>query len=67
MELDHNEDQPLELSYDLEWLTILHLTNHLLSVKKGLTYMPGPSGAERYDHSLSGIFKQTLQIRSVSN
>ncbi|XP_054286453.1 lariat debranching enzyme [Macrosteles quadrilineatus] len=48
MELDHDDSQTLELSYDLEWLTILHLTNHLLSVKKGITYMPGPSGVERW-------------------
>ncbi|ROT77735.1 Lariat debranching enzyme [Penaeus vannamei] len=39
---------PLELSYDAEWLTILRLTNHLLSVGTRTVYMPGPGGSERY-------------------
>lgn len=33
---------PIKLSYDLEWLTILFMTNHLLSIKSGMCYMPGP-------------------------
>lgn len=40
--------EPLELKYDAEWLTILRLTNHLLSVSSRAVYMPGPGGTERY-------------------
>lgn len=31
-----------DLQYDLEWLTVLNLTNHLLNVRKSTKYMPGP-------------------------
>ncbi|XP_046659330.1 lariat debranching enzyme isoform X1 [Homalodisca vitripennis] len=48
LDIEHDKNKPLTLSYDLEWLTIVHLTNHLLSVKRGLTYMPGPSENERW-------------------
>uniref|UniRef100_A0A1B6LZV8 Lariat debranching enzyme C-terminal domain-containing protein n=1 Tax=Graphocephala atropunctata TaxID=36148 RepID=A0A1B6LZV8_9HEMI len=48
LDIDHDAEKPLALFYDLEWLTIVHLTNHLLSVKRGLTYMPGPSDQERW-------------------
>lgn len=44
-----SSQKDLKLSYDLEWLTILHLTNHLLSVKPVSNYMPGPGGSERFD------------------
>ncbi|XP_022905368.1 lariat debranching enzyme [Onthophagus taurus] len=37
----------LKLEYDLEWLTILHHTNHLLSVKNNTQYMPGTIGTDR--------------------
>lgn len=44
------DGEKLELFYDLEWLTILSLTNHLISVKNVAGYMPGPGGGkERYD------------------
>lgn len=42
-----SSDDSLELSYDLEWLTILHLTNHLMGSKATNQYMPGPSSDER--------------------
>ncbi|XP_017789906.1 PREDICTED: lariat debranching enzyme-like [Habropoda laboriosa] len=48
LELEHNPDLPLKLHYDLEWLTILYLTNHLLSVKSGIHYMPGQYGNTRW-------------------
>lgn len=41
-------DDSMELSYDLEWLTILYLTNHLMSSKATSQYMPGPSSDERF-------------------
>lgn len=48
LELEHNPKLPLKLHYDLEWLTILYLTNHLLSVKSGIHYMPGQHGNNRW-------------------
>ncbi|KAK8382081.1 hypothetical protein O3P69_015202 [Scylla paramamosain] len=45
--------EPLELSYDAEWLTILRLTNHLLSVSDKTVYMPGPGSSERYQFTPS--------------
>ena len=48
LEVEHNPDLPLKLHYDLEWLTILYLTNHLLSVKHGIHYMPGQYGNSRW-------------------
>ncbi|XP_076381044.1 lariat debranching enzyme isoform X1 [Megalopta genalis] len=48
LELEHDQSVPLKLNYDLEWLTILYLTNHLLSVKSGTHYMPGQYGNNRW-------------------
>lgn len=48
LDIEHNPDSPLKLHYDLEWLTILYLTNHLLSVKSGIHYMPGQYGNKRW-------------------
>lgn len=47
VDIPHDESLKIELNYDLEWLTILFLTNHLLSVKSMINYMPGPSSSER--------------------
>ncbi|XP_026762664.2 uncharacterized protein LOC113521342 [Galleria mellonella] len=38
------------LKQDVEWLTVLKSTNHLLSVKNMDCHMPGPGGNERYDY-----------------
>lgn len=40
-----DEETTNELQYDLEWLTILHLTKHLTSVKPLSNYMPGPGNS----------------------
>ncbi|XP_008211009.1 lariat debranching enzyme [Nasonia vitripennis] len=48
IDIDHDQSLPIKLSYDLEWLTILYLTNHLLSVKNTLSYMPGPHHQVRW-------------------
>jgi lariat debranching enzyme len=42
VDIPHDISKSVELEYDLEWLTILYLTNHLLSIKKTNQYMPGP-------------------------
>ncbi|XP_031847911.1 lariat debranching enzyme [Nomia melanderi] len=55
LELEHEQSLPLKLHYDLEWLTILYLTNHLLSVKSGIHYMPGQYGNNRW------IFTPTVE------
>lgn len=36
------------LTYDLEWITILYLTDHLVSSKRCTQFMPGPSSDERF-------------------
>lgn len=46
--IPHDSNLKIEICYDLEWLTILRLTNHLLSVKRVLNFLPGPSSLERY-------------------
>lgn len=46
--MPHDPNKNIELHYDLEWLTILQLTNHLISVKKVNSYMPGPNSNERW-------------------
>lgn len=47
VDIPHSQNTECEISYDLEWLTVLFLTNHLLSVKNQTTYMPGPGCSER--------------------
>ena len=42
-------NRDLKLKYDAEWLTILRLTNHLISVLPNNNYMPGPNGSEKFD------------------
>ncbi|XP_043500542.1 lariat debranching enzyme [Polistes fuscatus] len=60
LELDHNPNVPLTLSYDLEWLTILFLTNHLLSVKNGTHYMPGQHGTGRWTFTPTAKEKENV-------
>ncbi|XP_063984730.1 lariat debranching enzyme [Diachasmimorpha longicaudata] len=63
LDIPHDEYVPMELSYDLEWLTILHLTNHLLSVKNGVHYMPGPGCAGRWNFTPSESEKENVLRR----
>ncbi|XP_053951766.1 lariat debranching enzyme [Anastrepha ludens] len=45
-------ESDIRLEYDLEWLTILFLTNNLTNVKSAKYYLPGPHNAastERYN------------------
>ncbi|XP_050312105.1 lariat debranching enzyme [Anthonomus grandis grandis] len=49
LDIPHIEGKPFDLEYDLEWLTVLFLTNHLLSVKSVSNYMPGMGSQERYN------------------
>lgn len=40
------EDERPTLHHDLEWLTVLHLTNHLISVKASPNYLPNKDSVE---------------------
>lgn len=49
---NHTDDEGhLKFEYDLEWLTILYLTNHLVNVKESYYYLPNEKGTngERYN------------------
>lgn len=48
LEVPHDNSKSMNLMYDLEWLSILHLTNHLLNINSNMYYLPGPSASERY-------------------
>ena len=48
-----NEEGFPIIYHDLEWLTVLRLTNHLLKVTKHAVYMPGPGSSERYNFTPS--------------
>lgn len=60
LELQHNENLPLTLNYDLEWLTVLYLTNHLLSVKTGTHYMPGDGCNGRWIYTPTAEEKENV-------
>lgn len=67
LEVRSQKDDPIQLSYDLEWLTILYLTNHLLSVKSSIQYMPGQYGAGRWTYTPTAKEKQTVYKKFGSN
>ncbi|XP_071575750.1 uncharacterized protein [Temnothorax nylanderi] len=67
LEVGSQEDGPIQLNYDLEWLTILYLTNHLLSVKSSIHYMPGQYGAGRWTYTPTAKEKQTVYEKFASN
>ncbi|KAG8035342.1 hypothetical protein G9C98_006788 [Cotesia typhae] len=60
LEIPHDETQSLSLSYDVEWLTVLFLTNYLLSFKNTPTYMPGPGGAGRWNFTPTEVEKNIV-------
>ncbi|KAL6422076.1 hypothetical protein ACFW04_010854 [Cataglyphis niger] len=60
LEVRSQEDGLIQLDYDLEWLTILYLTNHLLSVKNNIHYMPGQYGVGRWTYTPTTKEKQTV-------
>ncbi|XP_055619172.1 lariat debranching enzyme [Toxorhynchites rutilus septentrionalis] len=66
LDIENPEASPgkkVELCYDLEWLTILHLTNHLISVKGSNGYMPGDGGGERFNFVPNEMEKRTVLER----
>ena len=60
----YDEEGTLNIYHDLEWLTILRLTNHLINITSNYAYMPGPgSSDERYDFKPSKEeMKETLEM-----
>ncbi|KAG5333856.1 DBR1 enzyme, partial [Acromyrmex heyeri] len=67
LEVRSQEDGPIQLNYDLEWLTILHLTNHLLSIKSSIHYMPGQYGGGRWTYTPTAKEKQIVYEKFGSN
>jgi len=67
LEVRSQEDGSIQLNYDLEWLTILYLTNHLLSVKSRIHYMPGQYGVGRWTYTPTAKEKQTVYEKFGSN
>lgn len=67
LEVRSQDDSPIQLNYDLEWLTILYLTNHLLSVKSNIHYMPGQYGVGRWTYTPTAKEKQTVYEKFGSN
>lgn len=67
LEVRSQEDGLIQLDYDLEWLTILYLTNHLLSVKSNIQYMPGQYGIGRWTYTPTMKEKQTVYEKFNSN
>lgn len=54
VDIPHDPDTKIQIKYDLEWLTILYLTNHLMNVSQENQYMPGPGNSNRYGYD--GLF-----------
>lgn len=67
LEVRSQQDGLVQLSYDLEWLAILYLTNHLLSVKSSMHYMPGRHGSGRWMYTPTAKERQTVYEKFDSN
>lgn len=46
LDIGDNSQNPPEVKYDLEWLTVLHLTNNLLNVNRNYTKLPLQPGPD---------------------
>ncbi|VVC28865.1 Calcineurin-like phosphoesterase domain, ApaH type,Lariat debranching enzyme, C-terminal,Metallo- [Cinara cedri] len=66
LDIPHDDSKPIDLAYDLEWLSVLHLTNHLLNSNTNIYYLPGPSVDERYDFTPTDEEKTTV-LKMFSN
>ncbi|KAJ8668130.1 hypothetical protein QAD02_009793 [Eretmocerus hayati] len=60
VEIENDQSLPIKLSYDLEWLTVLFLTNHLLSIKSSSSYMPGPGHQGRWKYTPTDEEKEQM-------
>ncbi|KAF2904181.1 hypothetical protein ILUMI_02001 [Ignelater luminosus] len=66
-DIPHDTNLKIELTYDLEWLTILNLTNDMLSVKAVHTYMPGPGWVQRWQFTPTEEEKSKTLMRFSNN
>ncbi|KAJ8320769.1 hypothetical protein KUTeg_002356 [Tegillarca granosa] len=53
LDIPHDPEKPKEIHLDPEWLAILKSTNHLLSLSRCPSFMPGPGGTDRWDFTVS--------------
>ncbi|XKL66927.1 hypothetical protein PGB90_010347 [Kerria lacca] len=61
------KEDSLDLYYDLEWLTILHLTDHLMSHKYTNQYMPDSSSDERWNFVPTEEEKEFIKEKMQKN
>lgn len=65
---NEEEDGNLKFEYDIEWLTILYLTNFLINVKNNIHYMPGPNcNNERYNFTPTEEEKALIRKKFDNN
>uniref|UniRef100_A0A1B0G3Y7 Lariat debranching enzyme C-terminal domain-containing protein n=1 Tax=Glossina morsitans morsitans TaxID=37546 RepID=A0A1B0G3Y7_GLOMM len=70
---NHTDDEgQLHFEYDLEWLTILYLTNHLTNTRNSYYYLPNEKGntGERYnftptDEEMSEVLKKFENVLKI--
>ncbi|XP_014260993.1 lariat debranching enzyme A [Cimex lectularius] len=48
LDIEHDKSKQITVEHDLEWLAILHYTNHLISVDPSNNFLPGPGDDERW-------------------
>ncbi|XP_059163125.1 lariat debranching enzyme B-like [Physella acuta] len=53
LDIPHSSDEGLKIKLDPEWVSILHSTNHMLSLSPRNTFVPGPGCGQRYDYKVS--------------
>lgn len=68
IDIPHDETKQINcIEHDLEWLSILFLTNHLLSVKSVSNYMPSSTGNERWNFTPTDEEKQFVLDKFKEN
>lgn len=65
LDVPHDDSKSINLMYDLEWLSILHLTNHLLNINSNMYYLPGPSASERFLYKLLNNIKLCINFSAI--
>ncbi|KAH6945022.1 hypothetical protein HPB50_006749 [Hyalomma asiaticum] len=60
LDIPTTTDEPPRLSYDLEWLCVLQLTDHLLRIDSKNHYMPGPGCGQRWQFTPTKEEKEKL-------
>lgn len=65
LDLPHDSSKPIEIEYDLEWLSVLHLTNHLININSNMYYLPGPSELERFLSKLLILLRLVILIYNL--